>query len=898
MSDQGSDQVSSKLSAQYAWRLPGAFVDQVSTGASGIVVIEEDAAEEALAAELGSPPPEESVGGQAFDVQEARRLWFAPAEEIAALTEKAWALSNQTDLHSQRELTERLISLATESPFVMTALSVAHPLQAVRLLRLALLHYRELGESAHGQMMALCLPVHLTHPETAELLIEVAQAGDREFADWLGFPLSAASHDDDAPEPMTFLEYCHMTPRLCAIIDSEQARWESRELATEWLLLSCTITALPTLRRALRLPHLGVRWRALAVLLHSFSPSELSEEDLQFLIDDLFIHPPPLMHGTLALSRKGLTEYPDTLTQAISRLRPPKIAESLLRIVQFDDVPRALYRGSCSDRWALSALAAAYPEQALSFIDSYLGQASSRIRYDGIAAAVLLPEPMARPRLFRAAMDGAFLVADRARRAWEQLYGTPFESGALLSDGSATSVRLELGPLADLLDAAPSERFPSRLAILRSESEQARQAMLEVLLQEAPDRESLALIAFAMTDDTLLFRRHRKRLPADRQKLFFAVYRRFGELGLRALCLLTDCYPAPEGAGGLHQLLMLAHSPKLRKRDAAPLRELAVRRLLTGSSDAGRTALMILAKVGAPDTLRERLIELLAQDDTSLEYFAAMVLVARPSDRVLESELRERIEAAYHAQDWHVLRRLCLALPKRAAWSLQIARSLLARWSGMGSVTPQNCNTNEMAWQSAVGHCVDLLHNARKLADGWLDEALAAPQKRDFLVAPQLVRTELDLTPFRRTALTEALASTAHGGAAALEAAVNLLRLGQETVPDDPRLLQLLRTTQGEWRARLLGMMMYRQPLSSALKPALRACLCTDDPQEAESISHDLAMLVAQGHRSYLSKILPKIRIESLAEDLREQLEAHRDREHYWKDDRPTHKRKRKRTPK
>ena len=884
MSDQGSDQVSPKLSPQYAWRVQGLGNDKSLTQSSGIVVIEEDAAEAALAAEMGLESAEDTATSTVLDSQEANRLWFAPAEEISALTDKAWSLSRSADSDAA-ELTERLIAQATESPFLMTALSVAHPLQTVRLLRLALRYYQTLGESAHSQMLALCLPAHLTHPETTELLIEVAQAGDQDFGHWLGFPLSADSHDNDQPEPMTFLEYSHLTPRLCEIIDNEQSSWESRELATEWLLLSCTIAALPSLRRALRVPHLGVRWRALAVLLHSFSPCELSVADLQFLIADLFEHPPPMMRGTLALTRKGLTDYPDCLTQAIARLRPPDTVDSLLRIIRAEDTPRALYRGSCGDRWALSALAAAYPERALEHIDSYLQRSSSHSRYYAIDAVVQLPEALARPRLFRAAMDGAPLVAESARRAWEQLYGVPFDTGSGLSADPIAFVRMELGPLADLIQGAPSELLPSRLAILRSDSEQARQAMLEVLLREAPNQEALALIVFAMADDMLLFRRHRKRLPTDHQKLCFLIYRRFGEQGLRALCLLADCHPAPDGAGGLQPLFALAHSSKLKKRDAGPLRELAVRRLLTGNSDAGRTALMILARIGAPDSLRPRLIELLLSDDrNALDLFAASILALRPHDRVLKAELHERIEAAYQSQDWPLLRRLCYALPKRAAWSLRLASSLLDRWSSMGSASPKNGNTPEMAWQGGIEHCVDLLNQRGKLPPGWLDASLAAPSQRAFLVATQLVRTEADLTPARRAALRSALTATDHGGAAALEAAVTLLRLGQETVKDDPRLLKLLRGVQGEWRARLLGMMLYRQPFTDALRPFLGQCLCTDDTQEAESIAHDLRALVEQGHQDVLTEFLPKIRIESLAEEVSAQLEQDCEPSSYWQD--------------
>jgi hypothetical protein len=59
MSNQGSDNVSSKLSLQYAWRLPSLEEKEASAGtAQGIVVVEEAAAqeEEAAAAQDGQLP--------------------------------------------------------------------------------------------------------------------------------------------------------------------------------------------------------------------------------------------------------------------------------------------------------------------------------------------------------------------------------------------------------------------------------------------------------------------------------------------------------------------------------------------------------------------------------------------------------------------------------------------------------------------------------------------------------------------------------------------------------------------------------------------------------------------------------------------------------------------------
>ena len=279
--------------------------------------------------------------------------------------------------------------------------------------------------------------------------------------------------------------------------------------------------------------------------------------------------------------------------------------------------------------------------------------------------------------------------------------------------------------------------------------------------------QALALIVYAMADDMLLFKRLRKRLPADHKKLCFAIYRRFGELGLRALCMLADWYPEPGGPGGMNPLTYLAYSPKLRKRDTEPLRELAVRRLLSGRPDMQQTALQILTRIGAPDSLRQTLVELVVTEATgdrsALYIFAADVLARRSRDRVLATELQQRIEAAYQAQEWLLLRRLVYALPKRAAWSLKVARSLLDRWSVMGPMVPMNCDTPEMVWQSVVEQCLSLLHRAKRLPEDWLDTELASPHRRDFLIAPHLIRTEDELTPTRRPAQVAAHSTNAHG---------------------------------------------------------------------------------------------------------------------------------------
>ena len=114
-SDQGNDQISPKLSAQYAWRVSGLGDAKSASAATGIVVIEEDAAEAALAAELSaSSDDDDATEPTELNSEEAYKLLFVPAEEIAALTDQVWNLDSSDGFDRQLELTKRLISLGTK----------------------------------------------------------------------------------------------------------------------------------------------------------------------------------------------------------------------------------------------------------------------------------------------------------------------------------------------------------------------------------------------------------------------------------------------------------------------------------------------------------------------------------------------------------------------------------------------------------------------------------------------------------------------------------------------------------------------------------------------------------------------------------------------------------------
>lgn len=887
MSPKDTDRVNPRLQRQYAWRLQLDAGELAASSGAGAIVVADAAAEtegEAADSDLDAHVAAvrraaagvsgaATASGEADEPLDDCDQAFAQARELADLVDRTWALEVP---ELQAKVASKIFAVATRSSVALAALSITHPQSVVRLLRLLARFYRRLGSDPSQQVMAICLPVSLNHPDTTELLLDVATSGDVEFARWVGFPLSALTLEAG---DLSLLEHARFTPRLCEILDDERASWESRELATEWLLISCTLAGVPSLRRALRLPHLGIRFRALAVLLHSFTPPAVTHDDLHFLLEDLFVHPPPLLRRPCAVMLEHVIDYPETLARALTLVRPPRGSELLLRIVNGENTTRALHRSSCNEDWAIGALAAAYPEYALPFLDSYLRRGYCWQRYYGVLAAKRLAEPLARPRLLRAAMDGAPRVASEARKAWEELYEVP------LPAEPSDDLVLELGSLITLLTAPPSPQLRSRLSVLRSESVEIRQAMLEVLLGEAPDPEALVLILFAMADETLLFQRQRKKLPADRKELCLRIYRRFGSLGVRGLCLLADQYSEPGGLGGLIDVGHLAYSRLLRKRDAEPLVELCVRRLQSGRDDAQRSALGILARIGAPPSLHDRLFALVeSKQEGALDLFAGDVLAARTNDRRLERALDERMEAAWQAGDWSLVRRLTYAMPKRSRFGVELAERLLARSWQLGPLAQWNTDRPESQLCGAAEHWARILHDNQKLDDAWIDAGLADPSRREFVIATSLLGDAKQLTPRRQAALAVALSSTAQDGVAALEAAVSLLRLNVDVGADDPRLLALLGRARGEWRARLVGMMLFRQPLTKALLPYFSACMGSADEQEAESISWTFSHHHQQLEPAQLRALWADIKSPTLKALVGPLVEPPPDAKLYWQD--------------
>ena len=852
----GQDAINPQRARQYAWRHAES---ETSLGE------ESDGRDfESEATDASSESTERS--------QKPRPDWRHAAMAAAATldeeTERIWAISNPA---AQCRAAVGLFRSVTE-PRTMAALSIGNPLGAMRLLRLAHRHYRALGDEAGGIMRRLCFFARFHDPEAAELFLDIARSGDRRFMRWLEFPLSASLR---SPDHWKFLRQTQLCVRLCALLD-EEFPWASRELALDFLFLCCTKEALPTLRRALRLPHLGIRWRAVTLLVRAFTPPALEASELLFLVHDLFEHPPVFQGREPPFWAKEEVGYVDGLTEALQKLRPAEAVIPILRILTGDHLSRALARSESDADWVLKTLAAAYPSDALPHIDRYFCKSRSWARRTAVEAAACLPAEEARPRLLRAASDGAPHVAERARSLLEECFGVACPVQPL--DGIAT----------DLLEMPPSESFLPRLEVLRNPSEEVRQTMLEALLNEAPDREALALILYALADDGLLLKRHRPKLPKDRRALHAQLYRRFGPPALHALCLLADRYPEPNGSGGLLDLLYLVQTVRLPKRDAALLRALALRRLQIETFEARQSALMLLTRIGVPDELYPQLLHWV-QNNAEAWIFAADVLASAPRNRARAEALAGHLLAAFQAGNGELLIRLSCAISKRPSPRLlSVAERLISEWIALPEPAADSPDAERSRYAGAAMKTAMLELSRRLRATGkltleWIKESLGSPASRAFLIAVNLVQTD-EYDEEVLDAMRKALDSDAQGGVAALEAAVNLLSHGKGISADDPRFLRLAKSARGEWRGRMLFMMLAAGASIEPLRSTIAESLCAADREEAESMDSVVEHYAKPFGLAELAALLPKVRAPQLATIINAVLDAKKDPRAYWQD--------------
>lgn len=753
----GRDEIDAQRAKQYAWSLE----------------LPDESMEEPDGEEPGSTEK------SSVEAEKEQVAWRAEirtkANTLAAAVERVWN-GTMSDEQQARQV-EALIEFAAELNLGMVAMPSESP-APVRLARLVHRHWHRLSEEVRENARASFMWADFEPAAAVELLVELCRDGNEDLAGMLFLPLFHGPHRDELR--LAFLD-TGLGEQLIALLeaaDSLRLPWTSRLIALEWLRLAPCRSAIPVLRRLLRLPHLEVRWHALALLLNDYKPPALRSEDVLFMLEDLLIHPPE--DGRASDRYEASSRYLAFLHEAVTTLRPEGGAEILEQLAFEGDCLRFGYRGDWEGKWALIALSAAYPERALCYIDRCMRNSSWYTRLTAVEAAAELPEEQAHPRLVALAADGAASVAERARDRFIKRFS------------AVCPVEPLAGFPVELLADPPSERLYGRLLCLRGPLQETRVALVEVLLAEAPCPEALALITFALCDDHLLDASTRGRLPKDRKGMYLRLYRRFGAPAIAALCWLIERYPERGLCDRLGEVSELVTARKLRKRDLEPLRSLAARWLEAPDPNKQQHALQVLAKVGAPVGLKDRLVELAWLDEPS-PYWVGEVLRAWPADKALDVRICKEAQEAWANRELSKLSRaLRLGFSRRIRSLDRLAREILATWQEYAAVQRakggQLCRPDAELPLSLAVQCIRHLHAKKQVDASTIQAWLATPAAPEFLLATHLPLEQDDATLHQ--VLLAALNAPTSPREAAQEAAAILLHL-KILDPDDARLREL-----------------------------------------------------------------------------------------------------------
>jgi hypothetical protein len=502
--------------------------------------------------------------------------------------------------------------------------------------------------------------------------------------------------------------------------------------------------------------------------------------------------------------------------------------------------------------WATEALALAYPETGAVMVDHWLKCASSHHRSRALGALGRLPDDLAESRLARAASDPAFSVRDAARRGWLDRFLRACPSGVADMPG------------ANLLAGAPStpsDRFLSRLMVMQGRVRDASRMMARALLEEAPDREALVLILQLVGDD-VESQEPRMVTPGPDDAWAPVLVRRFGAPAVEGLCALAARFPEPESFGWMRRLGDLVERGVIAKKDAGPVRDLAAAHV--ASPDTGRVddALRVLALLGAPPELRDRIVALsLEEDPGSVQ--ARAILVSWP-DRAIDARFASEMALALADRDWPRLARAAgVGLGRGGEGAAVIATRVL-----------EVAETEEGAIDAAV-ECARHLRARGALGDAWALEALGRTESPVFSVAARVWWR----SPVVRGRLEAALGSAGRLSVSAVDAAVALLHGDPPLSPRDRRLPELLARATPPSRAELLFAMCVQGAPLGVVGPYLEALLVSPDPTVTTPLTGVASCLRSPRARALLRRVLPKVVDTDLAADIEEALGAF---ESYW----------------
>jgi hypothetical protein len=731
---------------------------------------------------------------------ELRRVAARKCAALALAIESAW---REPDVDAQLAATKALAREAARLSIEIGALS-DNPLACVRLARLFVRHAASLRAQLREEAFSSCMWLDFGHPEALDLLDEVARSGRTKLADYIDM-----SSDDEDLWPF---DARSLTLRLGRVFD-EATSWESRVLALRWMVGGDPDLCAPWLRRAVRMHHVELRAMALGVLVEVV-PDALTDEDVEFLVDDLLRDPPTTESRGAA---DELEEYADALFDAIVLKQPAGGMWRLYAVVERGTDP---YSGVLDEAWALRALAAAYPEDALDAVDAQLDQDWPIYRLQALDAIELLPEEHAKPRLSKLARDPSPGVAERARAIWLERFAAACPVGPL--DALMT----------ELLEAPPSERLLARVIVMRGTNARARARLTDVLWREAPDPEALVLLVLAAQDRDFARAKAGRALLSTRAGWTKRLVSKFGERGVKAVCALARARPLFDHEGWFDSIAALLKAGVVKKRDAGPLRQLAIERLLLPEPGVRAAETAILAALLSPSErfdLYVGVVRAPGQDATAV-YHAGSAICDIPASREIDARVRALLNELLEARAFGKLGPLVSRLGDLGrVGAMKMAEDALATCEDADAV-------------EYLKTCAYLLRRHGRLSSDWVLVRLADPESFGFQIAVAVADVE---DPKTRARLLELLDSPARDGMAAVSAATTLVRRLTPMKKVEPWLVRLLDRVPTEARIDLLcDLVLFGAPLRP-LRAFIEPLILTADTDTVLPLLEELEGSVA-----------------------------------------------------
>jgi hypothetical protein len=844
------DELDATLAKHFAWTF-------ARPGEMAQLLERVQAAHESDAARVGvvvaSSPPIAAERADAVDRSRAKGQ--AACKLLAAAVADVWGTSDE---QARLQAVKRLLAKADRLGVELLEMH-RWPLEAVRLLRLFVACAPKLTRRQRERAANVAGLVPVDHPEAAELLVEIARAGDRAMADafladeeWVA-DLGGGSTAGDA-----------LAARLADIVDDGPSH-ASRVIAIELVgRIEGSKSAVPAMRRALSLPCFAVRAHALRVLAGGHTCAVEAPHVVR-LLRDLVAHavPDPFSDDE---HEENERIFADATLVALERLKASAALGGALApsSQDLDDAAEALLDWIDAEHdavwmdagWATEALSIALPEAGAAMVDHWLKCARSYDRTKSLSALDRLPDDLARPRLRVASNDPAPSVRDPALQKWRRRFA---ESGP--SDPPEL-----LG--ASLLAGPRSDRFASRLVVLQGRVAEARQAMARALLAEAPDREALVLLLQFIADDTLSnepLAPHPRATGSDASGLTsdrppasdwaVLVATRFGEAGVEGLCAVAARFCEPESFGWMRRLGDLVAAGAIPGNLAGPLRSLAARLVASDDTGVPDDALRVLALIGAPPELLERALALALDDELGSP--AARDLILAWPDREVDRRLVSPMALALAERDWGRLQRAAsVALGRDAPAARVLAQRVL-----------EVVEEDEGALDAAI-ECAHRLRASGALDDAWALAALARPWSPVFTVAARVWRKSSVVRPVLEAALT----STARDGASRAEAAMALLWGEPPLSVRDRRLTAVLAGAPPAERAELVHAMCMQGAALTVVAPCLEELLVTTDPVVARALIGVAHWLKSPKGHVVLRAALPRIVDAELRADIEGEL--------------------------